>query len=81
MLETNLIVDNTIATMSSLHKLGVLSLQQRKVLLGFPVPPGRACKEKIHLLQSSLIRFWIKRPDDGKCQDIDGPEDVEDLLP
>lgn len=81
MLEPYLIVDATIATMGSLHKVGVLSLQQCEVLLGFPVPPGRACEEKIHLLEGPLIRFWIECPDDGKSQNVNSAENVEDFLP
>lgn len=67
-------VNNATPSSGSLHKVGVLLLEQRKVTLSIPVPDTIRGEDKIHLFKRALIRLWIEGPDDDDCEDINAAE-------
>ena len=66
--------------MSSLDKLGVLLLENRKVLFSFPVPDAVRGEEQVHLLKSALVGLRVQAVDHGQGDDIGDAEDVVSLL-
>ena len=73
--------DDAVATCGGgLDELGVLFLEQGEGALGVPVPPRGRGEEQVHLLEGALVGLGVEGPDDGEGEDVDGAEDVEDLL-
>lgn len=78
--KTSLGVDDRLATLGGLDELGVLLLEDGKVLLGFPIPDAIRGKEKVHLLKSALVGLGVQAVNHGQRDDVGNTEDVVSLL-
>jgi len=78
--KTSLGVNDRLAALGSLDELGVLLLEDGKVLLGFPVPNTVGGEEEVHLLKSALVGLRVKAVDHGQSDDVGNTEDVVSLL-
>lgn len=78
--QTSLWVNDRLATLSSLDKLGVLLLENGEVLLGFPIPDAVRGEEKVHFLKSALVGLGVQAVDHGQSNDVGDTEDVVSLL-
>jgi len=60
-----------------LHELGVLFLQNCKVLLGLPIPDAVGGEDEVHFFEGALVGFGVEGPDDDESGGVDGAEEVE----
>lgn len=78
--QTSLRVEDRVAALRSLDKLGVLLLENTEVALGLPVPWAVSGEEEIHFLKSALVGLRVQGPHHGKGDEIGGGEDVVRLF-
>lgn len=73
-------IHDAVASMSGLHQLRVLLLEDGEVALGFPVPDGVGGEDEVHFLEGALVGFGVEGPDYEDGGGVDGAEEVEGLL-
>jgi hypothetical protein len=75
--QASLWINHALSSPRRLHKLRILLLQNRIILLRFPVPDAVACKDQVHLLERALVGFRVEGPDYDYADYVYGAKDVE----
>ena len=79
-LQTRFGIHDAVAPLRRLDKLRVLLLEDLEVALGFPIPDGVGGEDEVHFLESALVGFRVKGPDDDDGGGVDGAEEIEGLF-
>lgn len=73
-------INDAVASLSGLHKLGILLLEDGEVAFGFPVPDRVGREDEVHFFERALVRFGVEGPYDDDGGRVDGTEEVKGLF-